>query len=472
MSVDYDLIIIGATTAARTAAIEAVNLRARVALVIPQTSDSQSHPYRDLYSHALAQIASISPVDQSRLQQPSIYPWNYAHLAIDRIDSQFNPALLATMGVDVIFGTGEFARRPHLAFNIDGRSLQARNYLVATGSNPPCPIMPGLQESGYLTIDNLANLATNPIPLRWTIIGEETIGVELAQTLVRLGCQVTLLVSTEQILPYEDPDFASLIQAQLEADGVKIYLNTPVTLINSNSDAKLVISGDLFIPTDEIFIALPDRPIVESLNLVGVGVEYNEKGISIDKKFRTTHPKIYACGNVCGNVLGGYRSNNLTEYEAKIAVKNTLSWRKTKIDYRSYNNLPWAIYTDPPLARVGMTIDTATNSNRRDLIILEEYFKNCTQAILANKTTGLCQIIVTRKGQILGAAIVGQNAPELIQIFSLAIRHKLKITDLSAFHSLSPSYVELIDLTAKEWCKFDRQNSNWLQRLLSRRTVF
>jgi pyruvate/2-oxoglutarate dehydrogenase complex dihydrolipoamide dehydrogenase (E3) component len=467
LAVDYDLVIIGATAAARAAAIEALKLKARVALVLPHSPNFQPHPQSDLYPHALAQIAASNRSNQARLQQPASYPWKYANLAIDRIEQQSSPALLAARGVDTIVGTGEFCRRPHLAFKIENRSLHARAYLVATGSIPHYSLIPGLQETGYLATDKLPTVASREIPLRWAIIGEEAIGVELAQTLTRLGCQVTLIVETEQILPYEDPDLASLIQAQLEAEGVQIYLDTFVTSVSSDAKSKLVIFGDESIAVDEIFIALPDRPFLETFNLSGVGIEYNEKGISVDKELRTSHPQIYACGSVCGNVLGGYRSNSLTEHEAKIAVRNALSWRKTKVDYKSYDNLPWAVYTDPPLARVGMTISTATSKDRDDLIILEQDFKSCNQAVLANKTSGLCQIIVTRSGRILGATIVGQNAPELIQTLALAIKHKLKITDLTAFPSLSPSYAELIDLTAQSWYSIERNQYNWLKLLLN-----
>lgn len=458
MSIDYDLVIIGQTTAARAAAIEAVRLKARVALVLPALGDLQAHPQIDLYPQALAQIAAANRSNQIRLQQPVSYPWKYANLAIDRIEQQASPALLAARGVDVVFGSGTFSRRPQLTFNVDNRSLRARSYLVATGSMSHYPTIPGLQESGYLVIDKLPTLADLPIPVRWAIIGEEAIGVELAQTLARLGCQVTLIVETDQILPYEDPDLANLLQAQLEADGVQIYLETRVTAVNRDSHSKLIGLGTDTLAVDEIFIALPDRPLVESFNLAGAGVEYNEKGISIDKKLQTSHPQIYACGSVCGNVLGGYRSNSLTEYEAKIAVRNALSRRKVRIDYNSYNRLPWAVYTDPPLARVGMTITAATTGNRRDLYILAQDFKNSTQAVLTNKTSGSCQIIVSNSGRILGATIIGQNAPELIQTLALAIQHRLKITDLTAFPSLSPSYSEIIDRTAQQWYAIDRHN--------------
>jgi pyruvate/2-oxoglutarate dehydrogenase complex dihydrolipoamide dehydrogenase (E3) component len=460
-SLEYDLVIIGATAAARTAAIEAVNLQARVALVLPQSS-AQSNS--DFYPYALAQIAKSSRSSRSPLQPPSSYPWQYAALANQRLEQQSSPALLAAMGVDVIVGSGEFCRRPYLAFNVNQRYLRARAYLLATGSVAQDPSIPGIQEVGYLTLDKLNSILPwrryanegSEIPSRWAIIGSESIGVELAQTLAKLGCQVKLIVETTQILPYENLETAKLIQAQLEADGVQIYLATIVQKVDLENTCKLVLIEAESISVDEIFIALPDRPLLESFNLDGVGVDYTDKGISINKRLQTSDRQIYACGSVCGNVLGGYHSESLTQFEAKIAVKNIMTWCKTKINYDSYNNLPWAVYTDPPLARVGMNIDTAINSHRQDLIILKKYLKTCPQAIIDNITSGCCQIIVTKKGQILGAEIVGHNAPELIQILALAVQQKLKIADLTAFPYLSPSYAELIYQTAQEWSAFNR----------------
>ena len=467
MAVEYDLVIIGATAAARAAAIEAVSLRARVALVLPSVS-SRAHPQSDFYPYALARIASSTQLSRTPQQRPSSYPWKYALAAIDRLEAQTDPALLAAMGVDTIVGMGEFHRQPQLAFSVNNRHLRARAYLLASGSVADHPLIPGIQAAGYLNIDRLPSIVEREIPNTWAIIGTESIGVELAQTLAKLGCQVKLIVETAQILPYEDLDLANLIQAQLEADGVEVYLETTVTQISQQGKAKIVTIGDKSIAVAEIFMALPERPFLEPFNLVGVGVDYRESGVSIDDKLRTSHPQIYACGSVCGSVLGGYQSQGLTEYEARIAVRNAGSWWKTKVDYRQYNQLPWAIYTDPPLARVGMTVDSATTSARKDLVILQKYLKTCPQAILDNITGGFCQIVVTRSGKILGAEIVGQNAPELIQILAVAIQQKLKITDLTKFPCLSPTYTEFIYQTAQEWHTYERdrhRNHGLLNRL-------
>ncbi|WP_309735134.1 NAD(P)/FAD-dependent oxidoreductase, partial [Chamaesiphon sp. OTE_75_metabat_556] len=461
--------------------IEAVELQARVALILSSLFEDRHHFQRDLYPYALAQIATAQrphrqiPTGGSPSPQLSNYPWRYADAATGRLEQQSSPALLAARGVDTIVGNGEFCLRPHLAFNINHRTLRARAYLIATGAVAHYPLIPGIQESGYLTIDRLSSLVDRPIPHRWAIIGSETIGVELAQTLARLGCQVTLIVETAQILPYEDPDLAGQIQIQLEADGVQIYLATVVTNISQDDGSKFAIFGDESIEIDEIFVALPDRPLVESFNLSGVGVEYNDKGISIDRYLGTSHRQIYACGSVCGNVFGGYHSQHLERYEAKIAVANALNKRQRKIDYSGYDRLPWAIYTDPPLARVGMTSGAATTSNRRDLIILKQYFKTCPKAILDNVTSGFSQIIVTRQGKILGAEIIGQNAPELIQILAVAIQQQLKISDLTNIPCLSPSYMEIIDRAAQEWQAHQRQRrhrTGWFAAMIDRLQQF
>lgn len=461
MPVDYDLIIIGATATARAAAIAAVNLQARVALVIPFAS-TQYHPQCDLYLYALSQIATSSRT-RPPLQQPASYPWKYALAAIDRLEQQSSLPLLAAMGVDPICGDGEFCRHPQLAFKVGKRSLSARAYLLATGAVSATPLIPGIQEVGYVVRDRLPELVDRQIPLRWAIIGTEAVGVELAQTLARLGCQVSLIVDTTQILPYEDREIATSIQAQLEADGVDIYLDTVVMSVCKDTDTKVLTCGAETIVVDEIFVALPDRPVVEPFNLGGVGVNYDSNGISIDNQLQTAHPQIYACGNACGNVTGGYRSDSLARYEAQIAVRNALRRsRVTKIDFQSYNSLPWAVYTDPPLARVGTQA-----SNRPDEIVLRQDLKVSAQAILTNITSGYCQIVVSKSGRILGANIVGQNAPELIQVLALAIQQKLNISQLIDTPSLSPSWLDFIYDTAKLWDIYRsdyRRHRHWWQR--------
>ncbi|MFM2305020.1 MAG: hypothetical protein RLZZ135_2432 [Cyanobacteriota bacterium] len=466
MPVDYDLVVIGATATARAAAIAALNLQARVVLIVPQLSSARLHPQRDFYPYALAEIAKAHRTARSPLQEPDSYPWQYALAAIDRLEQQSSLDLLAAMGVETIVGMGEFCRRPHLAFNIDERYLRARAYLVATGAVASYPQIPGLQEVGYLNIDRLPDLVNRPIPRRWAIIGAEAIGVEFAQTLTRLGCEVTLIVETQQILPYEAPAVTNLIQSRLEADGVQIYLETLVTNVSQNNGDKLITIGSSSIAVDEIFIALPVQPLTEPFNLLGVGVGYNETGISIDKNLRTSHPQIYACGSVCGNVLGGYRSDGLIKYETKIVVNNALSKRKIKVDYHNYKNIPWAVHTDPPLARVGMAIGAVKNSDRQDLIVLTQYLKKCPQAVFNNLTNGFCQIVVTKTGIILGAEIVSHNSPELIQIIALAIQQKLKITELINLPGLSLSYNELIYQTAQEWYAYQQEQS-WIDRCLN-----
>jgi pyruvate/2-oxoglutarate dehydrogenase complex dihydrolipoamide dehydrogenase (E3) component len=458
LSVDYDLVVIGTTIAAQQAAIAAVNLKARVALVLPEITNIHPHPHADLYHHALGKMAKTNRPNQLRLNHPASYPWLYAQTAIENLAMQYNPALLAAKGVDTIVGNGEFCRRPKLAFNVNRRYLRASSYLVATGSIPPHRAIPGLKVTGYLTAYNLHTIAPDRIPLRWTIIGEEVIGVELAQTLAYLGCQVKLIVSTPQILPEEDPDIAYLIQAQLEADGVEIYLDSNVIQIERINEEQIIDIGADKIATDIIFLALPERPAIEGLNLVGIGVDYDDKGIGVDRQLRTSHRRVYACGSVCGNIVGGYRGDRVTIYEAEIAVKNALFGEKNRVNYQG---LPWAIYTDPPLARMGMSPAEANSYRRGKYQVLKQYFKVTSSAIFDNFPSGLCQIVVNHQGQIFGATIVGANAPDLVQFLTLAVHQRLNITDLLSLPGLSPTYTDIIARTAQEWLTVRANKTGW-----------
>lgn len=460
MAVDYDLVVIGGTIAARQAAIAAVNLQARVALVLPPIDNYPLHSYTDLFHHALGKIAKSNRINQLRLEHPVNYPWIYAKSAIDRLATQNSPALLGARGIDVILGNGEFCRRPHFAFHVERRYLRARKYLVATGTIPPRAAIPGLSTTGYLTAYHLPTLVDRPIPRRWAIIGEEVVGVELAQTLAYLGCEVKLIVSTEQILPQEDPAISQFLQAQLEADGVEIYLNSPVTRVSLDREDRLIEIDTEKIIVDTIFLALPDRPAIEGLNLAGIGVDYDDTGIGVDRHLQTSHHRVYACGGVCGNILGGYRGDRVTIAEAETAVNNALLGHKTRVKYQ---DLPWAVHTDPPLARIGISPAEAT-LDRRKLILLDDYFKIHPQPIFDNSPSGFLQLVVTPRGKILGATIIGERSLELIQFFTLAIHQEINIDRLIDLPGLSPAYTDIIHHTIKKWQVYRDRERVWRDR--------
>ncbi len=456
-----------------------------------------------MYTQALAQVGRViqqvsdapqlgihfstvdSPEQQPVLSVQIAEAIQWAKEVVDTCSEQNSPVILGSFGVDVITGTGEFCRLPHLAFVVNNRRLRARAYLIATGSRPEVPDIDGVQTIDYCTPADIfqkrlqvesspelkvgrlkvedSNQPSSLQPLTdqlqgsWVIMGASPISLELAQTLARLKCEVTLVVDASQILPKEDPEASLLVQAQLEAEGIRILTNSPVTQLRRIEDKIWVQAGDQAIEADEIVLATGYQPNVEGLNLEGVGVKYNRQGLELNEKLQTTNPRIYACGDVAG----GYQFAHIAQYEASIALKNALFFPVHKVDYRG---IPWAIFCDPQLARVGLTEAQARRRYGKDVFVVRQSFKTLDKAQLLGETIGFCKMIGRQNGEILGALIVSSQATELIGAITLAMRQKVKMKALADLPHLSPTLSEIIHKTALEWQQQRHSRNETLQK--------
>jgi pyruvate/2-oxoglutarate dehydrogenase complex dihydrolipoamide dehydrogenase (E3) component len=448
LAVDYDLVIIGNTYAARVAAQQAAE-RARVALVMPQTSlDTGAH----FYPHVLYQ-ASLHAVNRS-----PHYPWRYAAMAIDRLTSTISLPMLAAQGVDIVEETGSFQRLPEFAFNTARRSLRSKKYLLAMGAQPTTnyPIA-GLAATGYLTVASLSQVVTrSEIPRRWAIIGDESIGLEMAQALRCLGYEITLIVESEHVLPGEDPDAVAAIQFQLEASGVKLITNAVVSEAGSQDGSKYVIVNRRIIYVEEIFVAVSEQPLVDSFDLVAARVDYDDQGVRVDEKMETSNPRIYACGSVCGTVRGGYYGEHLAEYEAHLAVNNALPGRNRSANYAQ---IPWTIFSYPQIARVGITEAIARERFQQRLAVLRSYYHDNSKALLAENDRGFIKLLVRPNGYLVGATVVGEDAAELVQVVALAVWQKVRIDSLVDFPGITITHSRLLVEASRQW----RQPSLWLR---------
>ncbi|MBD2498034.1 NAD(P)/FAD-dependent oxidoreductase [Nostoc sp. FACHB-280] len=471
MTIDYDVVIIGGSLAGRYAALAATKLHAKVALVEPQIN------YGFIYHHTLSEIANrLQSLNQAdgfgiRTNHADIaekchisLAWQEAILYADTVAANIqelnSPATLAAQGVDVIFGKGEFQPSPHLAFAVyqnDEKSTQSapqqifrllrgRTYLLASGSRTKIPNIEGLQNTGYITVNNIwQSLKKRTLPQNWVILGGVPQSIEIAQTLARLGCTVTLVIKHPYILPNIDPEIAQLLQAQLEVDGVHILTQTAVTQVRQIDDKKWVQAGDKAIETDEILVATAQQPNFASLNLAAVGVKWYQHRLVVNNKLQTTNKRIYACGDV----IGGYDFINIANYEARIALNNALFFPRLEVNYQ---DIPWGIFTQPMLAQVGLTQAQAIRQFHPDeFLVLRQYFKSLAAAQINSDITGICQLIVLHNGEILGATILGKSAGELINVIALAINQKIIVKDLANLAPIYPNFSEIIAQTVQEY---------------------
>ncbi|WP_009633567.1 dihydrolipoyl dehydrogenase family protein [Synechocystis sp. PCC 7509] len=428
---DYDLVIIGGSLAGRYAAIWAMEQNKKVALIEPY----ETTLFNFLIPHALNQLRQnhqqffIPSTYQTPLSWEEVRQWVKNFIA--NVEEKYSLAILAALGVDVIVGNAEFSDR-QLLIKANNRQLIARSYLIATGAIPKTI---GLDAS-YFTPSNIGQQLAVDSGKNWVIIGNNPDSITWAQILSKLGFKITLIATAAQILPSLDADISYLVEAILEADGVRVLTEKTISQIKELDGKKWIQVGNEAIETDEILVCAGYQPNIKDLRLEAVKVKSYQRGIEVNSFLQTTNPQIYACGEV----IGGYSDANINNYEAKIAVNNALLLPKIKTNYQS---IPWAIATNPQIAQVGFTETKAKQLYSDNVSVVQHYFKSVAAAQLIEETTGIYKLVVRRNGEILGATIISPQAGELINVMALAIAQKLKIEAISQLFPIYPSFSEI-----------------------------
>ncbi|NJO39308.1 MAG: NAD(P)/FAD-dependent oxidoreductase [Cyanobacteria bacterium CRU_2_1] len=471
MTIEYDLVIIGGSLVARYAAANASRLNARVALVEPNTQTQgqdaaifhQSVMYlgRLIQQIRHAQHQGWYWQEKPTLRWQDLAQWTQAITEI--IDENGVPSLslphLAASGVDVVLGQGAFVERlpsrPRsstfnalsrhpLIVEVENRSLRSRTCLLAPPSQPIIPEIEGLASINYLTIDSLSQQSWEALPARLIIFGGEPRSIELAQVFNRLGSQVTLVVSSKRLLPYEDEEAIALLQAILEAEGISILTQTRITQTRQIGDHTWVQAGNQALEADALLLALGRQQALTAFNLESIGVKWHPRGIPVNQTLQTTNSRIYACGEA----LGGYPLFHLAQYEADLVLKNALLFASTQVDYRP---IPIAIWTDPEFVRVGLTVSQARQHYGDKIFVLQQEFKTLLKAHIHGETIGFCKLIVRSNGEILGAHILGAGASEWIGTIALAIQKRMNIRAIAQLPFISPTFSEILRSIAYQW---------------------
>ncbi|NEO88306.1 MAG: mercuric reductase [Spirulina sp. SIO3F2] len=438
MAVEYDLVIIGGGSGGLVVASAAAQMKAKVALVEKNKLGGDCLWHGCVPSKSLIHAGRVAYEAQngSRFgvytQPPEIkFSEAIGHVqnVIKAIEPHDSPERFRGLGVEVIFGSGQFTDRE--TFEVNGRKLTARAFVVSTGSRARIPKVEGLQEAGFLTNEEVFSLTERPESL--ALIGAGPIGCELGQAFHRLGCPVTILSSRDRIMPKEDPEAALVVEEQFKSEGITILNNTRPDRVEVIDGKKhLWAKGKEVAIVDEILVSAGRIPNVESLNLEAAGVTYSPKGIQVDQALRTTNPRIFACGDV----IGGYQFTHVAGYEAVYVLTNALfapikRFFPSKVDYRV---IPWATFTDPEVARVGLTEKEAHDRYGEDVYVLKQPFAGVDRAQAEGATEGFLKLITRGNGEILGAHMVGPVAGELIHEIVLAMVNKLPASKLTSIH--------------------------------------
>jgi pyruvate/2-oxoglutarate dehydrogenase complex dihydrolipoamide dehydrogenase (E3) component len=442
----FDAVVIGAGAAGLVTASGAALLGARVALMERQRFGGECLWTGCVPSKALIRTAKTLR-DARHAGEVGLVATNIAfdfgqvmssmRDVIARIEPHDHPETIQGKGVTTIHGTAEILGPGQIA--VDGEEYLTKRIVIATGSRPVIPLITGLDTTGYITHEGI--FALDQRPDRLIVLGAGPIGLEMAQVFSRLGTTVTVIEMTDSILPREDADVSGRLKEALEQEGIRFLLgHTAQGAARAGSGKEVTARGPdgaaVRVPGDEILVAAGMRPFTTSLGLDRVGVETDARGaIRVDRTLRTTARRVWAAGDVTGKFL----FTHVADYQARLVVRNMFFPFPAKADY---SRVPWAIFTDPTLARVGLTESEARDRHGDRIGVYRYSLENLDRAITDRAARGLVKLITDRRGHLLGGHILGVGADALIHEVALAMRARVKIGVLSQMIHVYPTWSE------------------------------
>ncbi|MEM7443659.1 MAG: FAD-dependent oxidoreductase [Pseudomonadota bacterium] len=335
------------------------------------------------------------------------------------------------LGVTVLRENARFVDRNRVAAG--DRTIEAKRFVIATGSRPAVPPIEGLADTPYLTNETIFGLRQRPDHL--VIIGGGPIGLEMAQAHRRLGSKVTVL-EVARYLSKDDPEAVFVVCERLRREGVDLLEGIRITQVHgTESGVSLQLNNGETVEASHLLVATGRKPNVEDLSLEKAGVEVTPTGVSVDARLRTANRRIYAAGDVAG----GPQFTHVAGYHAGIILRNALfRWpAKTR-----FEGLPWVTFTEPELAQVGLT-EAKAREQFQEIRVLRHPFAENDRALAEGETDGFAKIITTKRGRVLGATIVGAHAGELIHLWALAITQRLKIGAVATMIAPYPTLGEI-----------------------------
>lgn len=349
---------------------------------------------------------------------------------IDQIAPVDSQERFEGFGVRVIREFGRFVGPRTVKAGED--TITARRIVIATGSSPLVPPIKGLTDVPFLTNETLFDLREKPEHL--IIIGGGPIGMEMAQAHVRLGCKVTVIEGM-RALGKDDPEMAAIALENLRAEGVEILEEAPAQEIGGNAGDIVVETPKGRVHGTHLLMAVGRKPNIDALDLDKGGIAHTGKGITVDASMRTSDKKVFAIGDVAG----GLQFTHVAGYHAGLIIRQALFGLPAK---ESTAHIPWATYTDPEIAHVGLSEEHARQVHGEKLEVARFEYAHNDRAIATRQTKGLIKVMVV-KGRPVGASIVGHQAGELIATWSLAIANKVKMSGVSAMVAPYPTIAEL-----------------------------
>jgi len=455
---DYNLVVIGAGAAGLVSAYIAAAVKAKVALIEKEKMGGDCLNTGCVPSKALIRTAKMLSyrrraeefgLKKGRIDFDFAKVMERVQKVIETVEPHDSIKRYTSLGVECI--TGEASITSPYTVEVGGRTLTTRSIIIATGASPLVPPIPGLEEAGYLTSDTLWELREKP--QRLVVLGGGPIGSEMTQAFTRLGCQVTQVEMSERIMSREDPEVSEFIQQRFEDEGAKVLTSHTAKEVLLEDNGRVLLcerNGEqVRVPFDRILVAVGRKPNVKGFGLEEIGVRISERGtVETDPMLRTNYPNIFCAGDVAGP----YQFTHTAGHQAWYAAVNALfsGFKSFRVDYRV---IPWATFTDPEVARVGLN-EIEAREQGIAFEITRFGIDDLDRAIAEGETDGWVKII-TRKGsdKILGATIVGTHAGDLLAEYVLAMKQGIGLNKILGTIHIYPTLAEANKMAAGEWKK-------------------
>jgi pyruvate/2-oxoglutarate dehydrogenase complex dihydrolipoamide dehydrogenase (E3) component len=432
----YDLVVIGGGAGGLNVATAAAAVGARVALIEKDRLGGECTHTACVPSKALIEATRLVRAVRRagafgiRVAEPVVdFPAVMARVraVVEDFAGGDSGASLEAKGIRVYRGSPRFESFDTV--DLGGEKVVGARFVLATGSRPRVPEVPGLAGSGYL--DNTTIWGLDALPGTLAILGGGAVGVELGQAFARLGSRVSIVEQAPQLLPGEDEDAARALEDALRAEGVEVYTGADVTGVARRDGLRRIKfrwarDGAMYeVAGDELLVAAGRLANVEGLNLEAIGIEADPvAGVAVDSQLRTHAPNVWAVGDV----IGRNRSTHAAEREAAVAFQNAVLHLGKSYDESA---IPRCVFTDPEVAAVGETEAEARERHGDDLRVLSAPFAALDRARIDGETAGFARVLATGGGKIRGAVVVGKDASLVLQEFVLAMQAGLGLHEIA-----------------------------------------
>ncbi len=472
---DRNMVVIGAGAAGLVSSYIAATVRAKVTLIERHKMGGDCLNYGCVPSKALIRTGRLlEDIRRSRdygVESASAeFDFGSAMERVQRVIAQVAPhdsrERYESLGVEVIEGAARLKTPWSVEITEAGgvtRTLTARSIVLATGAEPYVPPIPGLEEAGFLTSDTVWGLRT--LPRRLVVLGGGPIGCELSQTFQRLGAQVIQVGRNPRLLPREDPEFSRMLMARFEEEGVDLRLGREARRVEIVDGEKRLVAAAIdgteeVISFDEILVCVGRAARLKGMGLDDVGIR-TARTIEVNEFLETNYPNIYACGDAAGK----YQFTHVAAHMAWFASVNALFgiFRRFRVDY---SVIPWATFTDPEIARVGLSEQEA-KAKGIAYEVTTYGIDDLDRAIADSEAHGLVKVLTPPgKDRILGVTIAGAHAGDLLAEFVLAMKTGLGLNRILGTIHTYPTMAEANKYAAGEWKKAHKPERvlRWLRR--------